>query len=495
VSVGGPINDLILQAFAGLKTATAAEVRPGGMRPNEARLLQNIETAEDDLKVIKGQKRVRAAKVDGARPILGLWRTYKGSTGARKTLVHTRNKIWTLSGSATADISGATLTLTSGYPHTTVSYQDVVYGGNGVNSFWSWAFTGDIAGAVGPSEKYAFVFAFEEKLVHARGATNKDKVTWSDEGLPTTYDAVNFFFYPPDRSDELTMCYPLNGEVICATPLRIGKTVGGLPPRAVIDLDAGRGCVSHYSAAYLAGWLYFVGAGGMVLRTDGSTVQEVSAALDTSDIDCSNAKMLRGAARDGRYYVLQYRSKATGSGFPNRMLVYDEMKDRWYGPHTIMRSSTMVEWRAPGDDGRLLGGSPSGYAAVMWSGSSNAGTKITGVYEGPVFTGADPLYRIGFDEFGIEAAKMTSGTATLGMYVDRAAAVSTIASVNLRASGAIEGDRDATTVTRTQIIAPKKVKFNQSCFRYQPRISIAQKSGSQGRVMMFWIKSRQLKGI
>lgn len=493
MSVGGPLNPVILDAFEGLNTIDSPRVRPGGMRPGQARLLENLETTTGELRTRKGHIRVRSAKVDGTRPILGIWRVYKGTDGTRQTLIHTRNKFWKLSGSAAVSITGSAVSITSGHAYTLLSYQDVVYGSNGVDKWWKWTFSGKLAVPTAPAEDYRFVFPFEEKIVHARGETNKNKVTWADEGLPETVQTLNFIFYPPDRSDDLTLAWPLNGEIIFATTQRIGKTIGGLPPHAVVDIDLGKGCATHYSAAVLMGWLYFVGLAGRVYRTDGNVVQEVSRDLDTSDISLTNDDMVRGVAHEGRFYRLSYPSKATGATFPDRIVTYDAWKDEWHGPHKGMRVSAWTEWRTPNDDGRILGGTPSGHVATMWSGSSDAGTRITGVYEGATFPGPDPSYRSSIDEYEIHGENITSGTATLGIFYDRQGTASTIGTVSLKASGTVEGDRDNTTVTRTYLYEPKKVNFSQTGREFQPRLSVAQKAG-RARISLLRLNMRQIKG-
>lgn len=497
MSVGGPPTDLILQAFAGLATTVAPDVRPGGMRPNQARLLRNLDCSDGDLAVRKGHKRQRVARVDGTRPIIQVFRALKGSDGTKRTLVQTRNKLWRLSASAVASISGSSLTVTSGYPMVMCSYQDTVYGVNGQNSFWSWAFTGKIAAAsaVPAGGKYKGVFPFEEKLVHFRDSTTRSGLRWSDEGLPTTYQTLHQLFYPVDRSSELIGAWPLHSEIIMAAPERTGKTVGGLPPQAVIDIDTRRGSVSYYSGAEVDGWLYWVANGPTVVRTNGNIVEEVSRMLDLSDVDIGTERFLRGFGYLNRYYVLSYNSLATGAGgAPDRQLVYDTWRNEWYGPHQGNRLSSAAEFRAPGDDGRLLGGSPSGFAAIYYSGSADGGTKITGVYEGPVFRGPDPIHRMTVDEYGIMAAKMTSGTATVGAFFDRRGTASAIGTVNLKASGFHEGDRDRTTVTRTTIVGALKPNPRQAFFEYQPRLSIAQKSG-RARVRTMWLRMRKVKEL
>ena len=489
--LGSDPTPIVIENFAGLATVPDAKIRPGGMRPNQARLLENIEPDNGNLRVRLGHKRLKVARVDSTRPILGFWRAYKGTDGSRKQIVHTRNKLWTLSGSAVASITGS-LTLTSGHAHTGFSYQDIFYGSNGVNPWWKWSFSGKATAVATPGENYEIVFAFEEKIVHARGASNKDKVAWSDEGLPATYQSLHFFFYPPDRSDELTLAYPLAGEIILGTPQKIGKTVGGLPPRAVVDIELGKGCASYHSAAVVHGWLYYVGIHGDVYRTDGNVVQEVSSDLALSDVNTGTKRMLRGVGEDDRYYRLSYPSRATGATFPDRIITYDSLFDQWYGPHKVMRASAWFEFRTPGDDGHVAGGTPSGYAAVFYSGSSDAGARITGVYEGPVFPGPDPSYRAAIDEFEIQGKAIASGTATVGIYYDRGATVSSIGTVSLKTTGPVEGDRDSTSVSRAWVFDPKKVKFAQTPRLWQPRVSIAQKSG-RAEVSLVRFLVKQLK--
>lgn len=495
MSVGGPENPLVLRAFGGLNTVAAIEARPGGMAPNQARLLENIDVSDGDLVVRKGLKRVRVARIDGTRPVIQVFRAVKGSTGAKKTIVETRNKLWTLSGSAVASISGSALTLTSGNPHVMCSYQDKVFGANGVNSAFSWAFAAKVAGTATPSGKWKGVFPFEEKLVYWRDTTTRSKFAWSDEGLPTTFQTLHSAFYPVDRSSELILAWPLNGEIILAAPERTGKTVGGLPPKAVVDIDTGVGCLSYWSAAQLNGWLYWVANGPTIVRTNGQIVdREFSRDVDFSDVKVDTERLLRGEARGDRYYILSYRSIAAGLSFPDRQFVYDSWKNEWHGPHRGNRLSAADEFRMPGDDGRLLGGSPSGFAAIYYSNSSDAGTRITGTYRGPVFTGPDPIYRASVDEYGVKANQVTSGTATIKAYVDRKATASTIgAAVSLKSSGQAEGDRDTTTASsRKIVIGPRKANYRQTFFEIQPEIAIAQSSG-RARVTQFWMKFRAIK--
>lgn len=497
MSLGGPENPLVLRAFMGLNTVAAIEARPGGMDPRQARKLENLDTSDGDLVVRKGVKRVRVAKIDGSRPVLTVFRALKGSTGVRKTIVETRNKLWTLSGSATASISGSSVTLTSGNPHIMCSYQDAVYGTNGVNSAWAWTFTGKIAAAVAPvTGKWKGVFAFEEKVVYWRDSTTRAKFAWSDEGAPTTFQTLRFAFYPVDRSSELILAWPLNGEIILCGPERTGKTVGGLPPKAIVDIDTGVGCLSYWSAAQLSGWLYWLANGPTVVRTNGNVIdREFSKMIDFSDVKIGTEKHIVGAARNDRYYILSYKSVASGLSFPDRQLVYDSWKNEWNGPHKVNRMSAGAEFRAPGDDGRLLGGSPSGFAAVYYSGSSDGGTRITGLYEGPVFASPDPLYRSVVDEYGIKAPNVTSGSVTISAFINRKATSSTIgAVVSLKSTGQAEGDRDTTSQTsRTLIVGPRKPTFSQTFFEMQPKLSIAQSSG-RARVTTLWMKFRQVKG-
>lgn len=501
MSLGGPENPLILRAFQGLNTVAAIEARPGGMNALQARELRNLDTSDGDLVVRKGVKRVRSAKIDGSRPVLTVFRALKGSTGVRKTIVETRNKLWTLSGSATASISGSSVTLTSGNPHIMCSYQDAVYGTNGTNSAWAWTFTGKIAAAVAPvTGKWKGVFAFEEKLVYWRDTTTRAKFAWSDEGAPTTFQTLRFAFYPVDRSSELILAWPMNGEIILCGPERIGKTVGGLPPKAIVDIDTGFGCRSYWSAAQLNGWLYFLANGPegapTVVRTNGNVVdRDFSKMIDFSDVKSTAENMVRGTARGGRYYVLSYRSIAAGLSFPDRHLVYDVLKNEWHGPHRGNRMSAVAEFRAPGDDGRLLGGSPSGHAAIYYSGSSDGGTRISGLYQGPVFASPDPLYRSAVDEYGIKAPNVTSGSVTIAAFINRKATASTIgSSISLKSTGETEGDRDTTSQTsRTLIIGPRKASISQTFFEMQPQVTIAQSSG-RARVTTVWMKFRQVKG-
>jgi len=496
MSLGGPENPLILRQFEGLNTHSAPEARPGGMRPTEARLLQNIDVTEGDLEVRKGHKRVKVARIDSTRPVIQVFRALKGSAGTRKTIVATRNKLWTLSGSATASISGSSVSLTSGHVPVMCSYQDAVYGTNGIDNYWTWPFSGKIASATSPSGKWKGVFAFEEKIVLWRDTTTRSKFAWSDEGLPTTWQTLHFAFYPVDRSSELMLAWPLNGEIILAGPERTGKTVGGLPPKAIVDIDTGVGCLSYYSAAQVNGWVYWVANGPRIIRTNGNIVDwEFAKNIDCSDIQTSTERMLRGVGYQDRYYILSYPSKSSGATFPNRQLVYDAIDNKWMGPHQGNRLSAVAEFRAPQDDGRLVGGSPSGYAAIYYSGSSDAGTRITGVWRGPIFSSPDPLYRATVDEYGIKAPFVTSGSATIKAYIDRKTTASTIGSaVSLAASGQAEGDRDTTTDSSRKIVmGPRKANPRQTFFDMQPELSLAQSSGRM-RVSMFWMKFRQVKG-
>lgn len=471
---------IVLSTFAGLKTVVPAD----RIARDEASKLTNLECSQESLLMRKGYRRVKTAKVDGSRPVVGYWRAIKVSTvngnaggGTRKQIVHTRNKLWSLSGSSIASITGGYV-MTSGWAHTTAIYRDAVYGGNGVDTGWSWTFSGKVASYSTPSEAMQFVEVFEEKLVFGRGLTQRNRFEWTDEGLPTTRQTSSFAFYPPDRTDDLTLMKALGGEIVLGTRLRIGKTVGGLPPRAVIDIDTSKGCVSQWSAATLAGWLYFVGLGPRVFRTDGNVVQDVAMDLDLSDVSVATPRMLRGCGRDGRFYDLFYISVAGANGFPDSCLTYDSWTGRWYGPHTL-RLSAVFEWRTPGDDGRIVGGTPSGYAVRMWTGNSDAGAVIVGTYEGPIIGDPNPSFKHSLKEMEVHADQIASGSATLGVYVDRKTASSTVGTVALAASGPLEGDRDNTTVTRAFVYAPVKAKFQTVFHEFQPRIRMSGKGRPQ----------------
>ena len=463
-----------ISRFLGLKTVVAADK----LGLEEAANLENIECSTDELRVRDGYKRRRVARVDGTRPILGAWRVVKASNLQAQELLHTRDKFWRFSGSAVASVTGAYV-FTSGHAHTVIVYDNKVWGGNGGDTGWSYSFAAaKLKSDSTPSQAFRYQEAFEEKRVFGRGTTDKSRFEWTDEGAPTTRQALAFAFYPPDQSDDLTLMRALNGEIILASQWRLGKTVGGLPPRAIVDIHLGIGCVSHYSSAVLNGWLYFVGMAGRIYRTDGNAVEDAALGLDTSDISIATPRMLRGVARDGRYYDLSYNSKAAGGTFPNRVLTYDSWRDRWYGPHVIGgagKPGAWCEWRTPGDTGQIRGGTTSGYAATWWSGNSDAGTTIVGIYKGPIFHAPSPTYLKLIDEMEIQGDDITSGTARIGLYLDRKASASTVGSVALKASGVVEGDRDATTVTRTHLYVPMKPTVTMTCREYQPKIRLVGK--------------------
>lgn len=232
----------------------------------------------------------------------------------------------------------------------------LVYCANGTDQLRTWdgaAFATPGWTGTAPTGKFVAVTPWDNRLVNARrgGAVagdNPSTVRFSDQGVPTTWGANNFFDVSPGDGEEITGMAVFNEQLFVFKNSRFVVFYGtsadssGNPVFVERPVDAKVGACSPKAIAVGRDGVYFLNQRG-VYRTSGGAPELVSPLLDPFFYGGASDFYLGGVLNQGALDVPAmawhqeriYLSVPVGTSTTNnRVLVYDPL-NRWWSLYDI----------------------------------------------------------------------------------------------------------------------------------------------------------------
>ncbi|MDI6788027.1 MAG: hypothetical protein QME51_06625 [Planctomycetota bacterium] len=447
---------------------------------NQVFQCQDADTTKGGIRKQSGTSKLTATAI-GATPVKTIYRVYQNNAGnTRIFLAASGTQLWKYN-TGTSAFDSIKTGLTNNLRWSMVWWNGNVYMTNGTDAEQKYDLT-TVSAMTGPAVKCKEFFVWNDRMWACGEATNPNRVYFSAFSNAESWGSTDYLAVPENSVNGKAVGFgTITGRLAVFCEDSISLIYGtDLYSFIVRTTEKKVGCVAPKTIKNLNGLLFFLGRDG-VYAYNGVRAIKVSKIIQTT-IDDINTTYIQNAVAEvqGDKYVLSYTSTAAGGTTNNRTLILDtsagealveDIYGSWQGPLTVGFDSFSV-WDGAGDANELYGGSAAsdGFVYKMFTGTDYAGSNIDmDLITKDIDFGDASIIKY-FKRATVIAEVEGNYDVTVSYAIDHNSSWTTLATINLAASGVKRGDFESSTVTRNVIVYPAVFQGNTAGYYIRLRI-------------------------